>query len=70
MSRRKDPYYVELYIDINVNVETFSLDDEEKEELREHLERWWRDHQKEDLVAEGRNKVFLMKLRDILEDDD
>lgn len=66
----KDPYYVELYVDINLNIETFYLDDEEKERLAKHLEKYWRKQHKDDLIREARNELFRMKIDEILKDDD
>lgn len=63
-------FYIELYVDVNVNVQTFCLTDEQKEELKEHLERWWLQHQREDLLKEANEKVFQMRLKEIVEDDD
>jgi hypothetical protein len=61
--------YIELYIDINVNIETFALTEEQKEELKKHIERYWHLHQKEELVQVAKDKVFEMRLREIMEDD-
>ena len=63
-------FYIELYVDVNVNVQTFCLTDEQKEELKKHLERWWLQHQREDLLREANEKVFQMRLKEIVEDDD
>ena len=61
--------YVELYIDLNINIEAFALNEEQKEELKRHIEKWWRANQKEELVQEAEDKVFKMKLREIMEDE-
>jgi len=61
--------YIELYADLNINISCYCLSDEQKEELKNHLEKFWRKHCMEMLIEEGHNKVFLMKLDEILEDD-
>ncbi len=61
--------YIELYVDVNVNVEAFCLTEEQKEELKKHLEHWWLKHQREGLLTEANEKVFEMRLREIVEED-
>ena len=60
--------YIELYVDININIETFALDDDQKEELKKHVEKWWRANHKEELVQEAKDKAFEMRLKEIMED--
>lgn len=62
--------YIELYVDINVNVQTFSLTEEQKEKLKKHLEKWWLENQKEGLLEEANEKVFQMRLKEIIEEDE
>jgi len=62
-------YYIELYIDINVNIETFSLTEVQKEELKKFIERYWLLNQREELVEAAKDKVFEMRIREILEED-
>jgi len=60
--------YIELYVDINVNVETFCLDDAQKEELKKHLEKYWRENCKDMMLEEANEKVFQMRLRELVEE--
>jgi hypothetical protein len=60
--------YIELYVDINVNVQTFCLDDEQKEELKKHLEKYWHTQQKEALLQEANEKVFQMRLKELVDE--
>ena len=61
-------YYIELYIDINVNIETFSLTEVQKEELKKFIERYWLLNQREELVEAAKDKVFEMRIREIMEE--
>lgn len=60
-------FYIELYIDLNVNIQTFCLDDDQKEELKKEIEKWWRLNQKEDLVKEANEIVFRIRLKEIVD---
>ena len=62
--------YIELYVDINVNVSTFSLTEEQKEELKKHLEKWWLNNQREGLLEEANEKVFQMRLKELVDGDE
>jgi len=61
-------FYIELFVDIAINIETFCLDEEQKAELKEHLERYWHRTHKEDMLREANDKVFEMRIREVLED--
>lgn len=61
--------YIELFIDLNVNVQTFCLDDDQKKELKEHLEKYWHENCKKMMVDEAHEKVFQMRLRELVEGD-
>lgn len=61
-------FYIELYVDINVNVETFCLTDEQKEELKEHLEKYWRENCLDMMLAEANEKVFQMRLKELVDE--
>ena len=69
MNAMTNKFYIELYIDINVNIETFALTEEQKEELKKHIEGYWHLNQKEELVTAAKDKVFEMRLREIMEED-
>jgi proteasome assembly chaperone (PAC2) family protein len=69
MSAMTDKYYIELYADLNINIETFALTKEQKEELKKFIESYWHLNQKEELVQAAKDKVFEMRIREIMEDD-
>lgn len=61
--------YIELFVDINVNVETFCLSLEQKEELKKHLEKYWHENCKNMMLTEAHEKVFQMRLRELVDGD-
>lgn len=60
--------YIEIYADLNINLQTFCLTEEQKEELKIHLERFWRDHCRDALLEEANEKVFQMRIRELVEE--
>lgn len=62
--------YIELFLDLNVNISCFCLSEEQKQELKDHIERYWREHCKDMMLADAHDYVFKMRLREMLEDED
>jgi hypothetical protein len=60
--------YIELFVDINVNIQTFCLDDDQKEELKKHLEKYWHEHCKEMMLTEAHEKVFQMRIKELVDE--
>ena len=59
--------YIEMYLDINVNLQCFCLDDDQKKELKEHLEKYWHENCKDMMLTEAHEKVFQMRLRELVD---
>ena len=60
--------YIELYIDLNVNIQTFCLDDDQKEELKRRLEKWWLENHREELLKEANEIVFQIRLKELVDE--